>query len=364
MTIGHAKHLFPGGNTPWGFVSYFQYIIEPQATRLFILKGSPGAGKSTFMKKIGNALLDLGYDVEFHHCSSDPDSLDGIMVPALQVAVIDGTAPHVVDPQYPGCFDEIINLGQFWDQDRLVAHKDEIIRLHTAIARLFQRAYRLLKAARLLYEDWEQTNSQSLDLTYANRIAKELILTVFAGVTSTGSGKLRKLFASAITPRGLVHYLDSILAPVSRCYVITGDPGTGRSTLLQKVIDCALAKGLDVEAYYCPFDPLKPEHVIIPALDIALTVSAPPHIYPLVKAHRYIDMNAAVNQQSIANHAAANEYNQTMYKNLLNQAILNIKQAKELHDVLESFYTPTFDFKGIEQLCEQTLDRILRHSKQ
>ena len=48
------------------------------------------------MKKIGEQFLHMGYNLEFMHCSSDSESLDGIVIPAKKVALLDGTAPHVV----------------------------------------------------------------------------------------------------------------------------------------------------------------------------------------------------------------------------------------------------------------------------
>ena len=62
------------------------------------------------MKQSGMDLLKEGYDVEFMHCSSDPESLDGLVIPAFKVALIDGTAPHIVDPKNPGAVDETIHL--------------------------------------------------------------------------------------------------------------------------------------------------------------------------------------------------------------------------------------------------------------
>ncbi|MCG9966733.1 ATPase [Pelotomaculum terephthalicicum JT] len=94
MANGKLTKLFPGGNTSLGFYSFYDHIIEKDATRVFILKGGPGVGKSTFMRKIGETMLEKGYDVEFHCCSSDNDSLDGIHIPAIRVAMIDGTAPQ------------------------------------------------------------------------------------------------------------------------------------------------------------------------------------------------------------------------------------------------------------------------------
>ncbi|AOT68579.1 ATPase [Geosporobacter ferrireducens] len=92
---GKIKRVFPGGNTAKGFYSYYDNIIGKEANQLFIIKGGPGVGKSSFMKKIGYEMIEKGYDVEFHQCSSDNGSLDGVVVPALKVAIIDGTAPQV-----------------------------------------------------------------------------------------------------------------------------------------------------------------------------------------------------------------------------------------------------------------------------
>jgi len=93
---GRIRRAFPGNNTSEGFFSFFEYIIGPEARKVFIIKGGPGTGKSTFMKNIGMELVDRGYDVEFFHCASDNDSLDAVAVPAVGAAIIDGTAPHRV----------------------------------------------------------------------------------------------------------------------------------------------------------------------------------------------------------------------------------------------------------------------------
>ena len=91
---GRIRRLIPGGNTSKGFYSYYDNIIEKDANRIFILKGGPGTGKSSLMKKIAKEMLEKGYEVEYHHCSSDNNSIDGIVIPKLRVAMIDGTAPH------------------------------------------------------------------------------------------------------------------------------------------------------------------------------------------------------------------------------------------------------------------------------
>ena len=86
---------FLGSNSYKGFWSlYDEFVNLPEIRRLYIIKGGPGCGKSTFMKTIADAVKEAGYDVERILCSADPDSLDGIYIPALHIAYVDGTAPH------------------------------------------------------------------------------------------------------------------------------------------------------------------------------------------------------------------------------------------------------------------------------
>lgn len=363
MKAGMVKHVFPGGNTPQGFFSYYDYIISPSATRIFILKGGPGTGKSTFMKKIGVSLLNQGYDVEFHHCSSDNNSLDGIMIPALQLAFIDGTSPHVVDPKNPGCVDEIIHLGDFWCEEKMVPNKGEVIACNIEIGQNFKRAYRVLSAAKSLYNDWEAANYEAMDFVLANKKTGDVMTRIFAGIDGVGYGKVRKLFASAITPEGPVHYLESVVDGWPRRFVITGEPGTGKATLLQKILDTAVAKGLDTEAYYCPLDPTKVEHILIPALGVSMTTAVEPHITSTDGAEMVINMNECLKPETTIRYADVVEYDRQMFWALFTKAVSHINYSKRLHDELETYYIPYMNFDGIQELWERTLARVLRYAK-
>lgn len=63
---GQRRDIFPGGNTPYGFYSYYNYILaQKEAEKIFCIKGGPGLGKSTLMRKIGNYFLDKDENVDF-----------------------------------------------------------------------------------------------------------------------------------------------------------------------------------------------------------------------------------------------------------------------------------------------------------
>ena len=91
----HTTHFFLGANSGQGFQNLFNRFCDREDLYdLVVLKGGPGAGKSTMMRTIGKAMEERGEQVEYLYCSGDPDSLDGVHIPRIRTAVVDGTAPH------------------------------------------------------------------------------------------------------------------------------------------------------------------------------------------------------------------------------------------------------------------------------
>ena len=89
-----VRRYFLGANTAKGFFSVYEDFCKPDSGNfLYVIKGGPGCGKSSFMKKIGKAAEDAGLDVEYVLCSADPDSLDGVLIPTWHVGYADGTSP-------------------------------------------------------------------------------------------------------------------------------------------------------------------------------------------------------------------------------------------------------------------------------
>ena len=100
--MSEKQIYFAAANTGSGFVSYFSEIFDPdEMKKLYIIKGGPGTGKSTLAGKLADAAEERGHTVTRYLCSSDPSSLDGIMIEDLRVGVIDGTAPHAAAATAP-----------------------------------------------------------------------------------------------------------------------------------------------------------------------------------------------------------------------------------------------------------------------
>ena len=140
-----SEKYFLGAMTQNGFSTEFGKIMADKEYFTFILKGGAGTGKSSLMKKIA-AEFEPTEDVTRFYCSSDPASLDAIVLHTSKAIICDGTAPHVMECSYPGVCQKIINLGEYWDEQKLKAFKSEIIEVTDKNKSLLARSKRFTTA--------------------------------------------------------------------------------------------------------------------------------------------------------------------------------------------------------------------------
>ena len=91
MSNGKRRY-FPGANTGRGFIGHFEGIVPPwsEPHYTYVLKGGPGVGKSTLMKKCAAIARANGFTVEEFRCASDPESLDAVRIPQRRLVLLDG----------------------------------------------------------------------------------------------------------------------------------------------------------------------------------------------------------------------------------------------------------------------------------
>ena len=148
-----TEKFFAAANSSGGFVCWFDEIFSPESLdRCFIIKGGSGTGKSTFMKRVAAEAEKRGWHAEYFFCSSDPSSLDGVILHGgggehRRVALLDGTAPHSHDPKLPGAVEEIVNLGECWDVGPLAERRGEISALTAEKSKKFAESYEYLWTA-------------------------------------------------------------------------------------------------------------------------------------------------------------------------------------------------------------------------
>lgn len=104
---GKNQLRFLGAATKDGSIDCIPEITAGLSRRIFI-KGRPGTGKSTFLKKVRAAANQAGWDTEEYRCAFDPNSADMVVIEGLGLCLFDSTAPHEHFPSLPG--DEILDF--------------------------------------------------------------------------------------------------------------------------------------------------------------------------------------------------------------------------------------------------------------
>ncbi|SEF60043.1 hypothetical protein SAMN05660865_00589 [Caloramator fervidus] len=343
-----SRCYLASANTSAGFVNYFDYVLK-DAQRVYIIKGGPGTGKSTFMRLIGEELLKEGMSVDFIYCSSDKDSLDAIVVNDIKVVIVDGTAPHVIDPKYPGAVERILDFGEYWDVDYLRSRKDIIKFYIDEIENQYKVFFKHLKVAKSIHDKWEKEYLKGMDFNKANQITEQIINEVVKGCINKVAKEWHR-FAGAMTPQGQVCFYDNLTCDIKNRYIIKGRPGTGKSTMVKKIAQAALSKGYDVEFYHCAFDPSSIDMIVIRELDFAILDGTAPHVFEGGPNDKVIDMftcidTAIVHEEEDPIISLSKEYADEMLK--AKKVYSNIKQ---LHDELEKYYINAMDFNNVNAL--------------
>lgn len=369
--MGYQRMFYPGGNTCRGFHSFYDYIIAPDATRIFVIKGGPGVGKSSFMKALGAELHAMGHNIELHWCSSDNDSLDGLVLPDYAIALLDGTSPHVVDPKNPGCVDEIVHLGDYWQEPLLVANKDRILSYNQLVARYFRLAYIRLREARSVWSELAECTTGAVSdaaLFEMSRILRRLLLDS-AAESDQIPAKSRHLFASAITPGGIQQKLSTLIEPDFRIIALRGLPGFGVRRLLSGLQARAADENIPAEVYHSPFDPAWPEALIFRSAKTAIVddsglISDYAPLFAQTPAAAVYDLS------DLADHTALIRF-ETEIGDALNRlaiclqaAVGFIHLAKLTHDEMETCYIPAMDFSRVDEKRREILARILGYIEQ
>lgn len=361
MKKGSVRQYFPGSNSCEGFCSLWDNNVN-NLNKLIILKGGPGTGKSTLLSYLADEMTSRGYNTELLWCSSDADSLDGVIFRDIGVGVIDGTAPHLRDPLYPGVVDKIVNLGDFWDEEKLAANRTEIIELTKQNRELFGQTYAKMKQAKQYHDQLEQLYIEGMDWTAVNEMTAQLIEDLF-GTSSENKNNINvretHRFAGASTPQGPVNYLDELLAEATKRFIVKGRAGTGKSTMTKKIARAAVENGFDVEYYHCSFDPQSIDNIFLPQLGVCLIDGTPPHEKSPGPDDAVIDMFKFVSEDVYQKNLSAIEETDANYQQSFREALAILSKCKTVHDDLEKYYTQAMNFKAVDRIREEILDDIL-----
>ncbi len=344
------RRLFAGTNSGRGFFSFFEEIMGPKTKRVYLLKGGPGTGKSRFMSDIAEALHDQGYDQERIFCSSDPFSLDAVVFPGPGAVLVDATAPHALEAEWPGCRDELICLGNFWSSDVLIERREEIVAAGLKKRGHFAQAFRYFGAANLIEENIAARHDGPEEGFVGIRAA--LAAQFKPAKKCFRSGRARHLFASALTPAGYLSFAAEIAAECSKSFVLTESTAKRNAACLAQLATEAQYAGLDVEVFHYPLNPDRIQHVLIPSLKLG---------YFSETALEKLDVaGERICLAQGQKNAADNAGDQNLFQELIAQGVQSLQRAQACHGQVEEYYASQMDFAALSLERERVLEEILR----
>ncbi len=343
---GHGGIWFAAMNTANGFKSFFPDIFGA-LERLFIIKGGPGTGKSRLMKEIVSEAEKRGCVTERFLCSSDPSSLDGIMIPSLSLGVIDGTAPHTYEASFPGAKENIIDLGAFWDRKKLADNFEIIEGIGGAKKRLYGAIYGYLSVIRRFDDMTYSMAEAALDNEKLENAVKRTAYHLGNGSTAEHTVRIR----SAISTDGVITLGTYARAAEKRFAVldICGISGI----FMKKLLAETDVRGLKAYVSYDPFFPEYPDAVYYPERDTAFYVGSEGDF-----EERTINMRRFVNDIKLRPYKPRIRAAGRLRASVLSELEHDAASVKNLHIELERIYSEAMDFSAKEKFTKELIKEL------
>lgn len=350
---GLGIRTFLGANTPEGFFSYYEPFIENK--RAYVIKGGPGTGKSSLMKKVAGEMLKKEIFTEYAYCSSDPDSLDGVLFPQLGAVLVDGTPPHTLEPPVPGALGGIINIGEYWDEKKLQRSLKEIFMLQGRIKKCFERCYHYLGAAGKIYADISGSAKDCIDEEKTDGFMAGFMKRNFPNAGG-GNGKIHRRFLSGYTPKGYITFKDTIYTLCDKVFVFRDDFFTS-PYFMKKAAAYLEQAGIDFYAFYSPTSPNEIEHIAVPSFSTALVTSEKgcdfePSLTRKIHLKRFLREDFTFIRDRLL-------FSKKIYSACINEALESLKKEKALHDDLEEIYIEAMDFSKLGKVSERLCRAIV-----
>lgn len=351
MTKTDRAEYFLGANTPLGFRSYFDTACPAaDGWKIYIIKGGPGTGKSTLMKRICTEADNRGIICEHIYCSSDPSSLDGVIIPELKTAIFDGTAPHVMEPSYPGACENIINLGTAWSSAALRSMREDIIELSQQCSKHHAQARRFLACADSFRKNTAALAADGMDTDRIERTADRLT-GKYAGRSENTAGSEQTRLLSAVTPLGIMFFSNTVNLLCDAIIPIKDQFFAPAAALMHELRERLLDKGHDIVTCRCSQSPESIEHIIIPNRRTAFSVCSSFH--SLECSERSIHTERFMSAEFISESRQRVSFNRKNIAAFTDFAAAEMRHAKTVHDRLEQCYISAMNFDAVEEIAHK-----------
>ena len=346
------QKFFLASNSCEGFISHFgDSFSAKDVWSAFIIKGGPGTGKSSFMRHFAAHAREKGLEVILCPCTSDPGSLDGVIVPAKKIVILDGTAPHTLEPVWPGVCEEIVNLGEFWNADIIKKNSEKIFEVSKQKSVFHRKASCYLRAAGQVITDSLHIAERCTDIDRCTAFAESTVKKLIPDKNSD-NGKEWIRFIQGVTPLGIVSYTDSITDYYENRVVISDPYGSVGNIFMRVVREYALSKGYEIITVKNAFLPSSMiDHVLIPKLSLAFVTEN--KLLSFGGNERRIHARRFIEASQIHSYRQRLLFNRRITKELIMAASETLVAAKDAHSKLEKYYISAMDWSAATEFAER-----------
>ncbi len=348
----NAVQYFLGANTAGGFHSLYDELTDGRiADYVWHIKGGPGNGKSTFMRRVADAAEKAGQTVEYVMCSGDPDSLDGIFIKETRVAYVDATSPHVSEPRLPGAAGRYLDLSAFYKK---TAKYDE-----AAAARCF-RDYRAqyAQAGSLLDAAVKCAPGNVpglIDETVTGAVRSLAAEAAEHFPVREADAGVRRVFLGAFTWKGPL-FFPALAESCGSLRLLRSRFGL-EAVFLEAL--AAICRRRKLYTILCPdpLDPALPAGVLIPEVRVAYHRAFGGADIPGAET---LDLDECIPKTRAADPTVRER--EGLYASLLRMAVKSLAAAKQTHDRLEQIYHPAVDFSALDRFTMEHISEYINSS--
>ena len=348
---------FAACNSENGFQSFYPEVFTEELAHVYIIKGGPGTGKSSLMRRVADCAETRGYVIEEIRCSSDPSSLDGILAKNASsgdsFAVLDGTAPHVTEMTLPGARDEILYVGDFWDAGALSAHRGELARFSRARKQAYERLYRYLQAAGQC-----ERNMTEAVLPHFDRAACRKYLSELLSRYPTGKGfSVRRILTCSIGMEGVVRF--PVWQTLCDTVYAVHDHSALGYLITEEIIRQAERRQMSLVVSR---DPLMPEYadaVMLPECRLGFVLFGRGETERVSAPMRRLSMRRFLTDDDLEASLRAAATAQKCRDRLMRAALETAGEIRRLHFSLEERYASAMDFDAMRARTDAWIQKIL-----